>query len=441
MNQLSVHRLHNNLIVIMLIMLTACGSSNGDPSDPEPTNSNNTFTAIPLQSTINNVQPMTGIVFWTENASALAGLGDSVQLEFSYLLYSDVVQQVGEYNWQVIDDLLNDIASREHQAVLRFRYTYPGYTEVSVPDSIANASGYNVMIEEVEGQDTFLPDWTSTDLQDFTLQFFTDFAQRYDGDARIAMLQVGFGSYAEYHLYDGPVNIGVNFPSKAFQEDFFETMIANFATTQWSISIDAANDDYTPLSANTELKEASFGLFDDSFMHETHSTSDTEYNRAFWLFFGSDRYQTSMMGGEFSYYSTYDQQNVLALPDGPWGRSFESFAEQYNMTYIIGNDQYNYQSTERIKQASLAMGYKFNIDSFEASDSQSLITITNTGIAPIYYDAYPSVNGTRSDLSLKGLLPGQSRAFEIEQGGTSPTLSIDSDHLVAGQSIEYSADL
>tara|TARA_R110000751_G_scaffold3930_3_gene18395 strand:- start:39460 stop:40614 length:1155 start_codon:yes stop_codon:yes gene_type:complete len=384
---------------------------------------------------------MTGIVFWNDNTDALDSLGSSVQLEFSYMLYSDIVQQVGEYDWQVVEELLNDVASRGHQAILRFRYTYPGHTEISVPDSIANSASYQIMVDKVEGKDTFLPDWSNSALQDFSLQFFADFAARYDGDPRLAMLQVGFGSYSEYHLYDGPVSLGVNFPSKTFQKSFLEKMSSSFNTTLWSISIDAANDLYTPLAANPSLLEANFGVFDDSFMHKTHSTNDTEYNSTSWLFFGADRYQSTMLGGEFSYYSGYDQQNVLNLPNGSWGRSFESFAEQYHISYIIGNDQYKYQSAQRIKQASLATGYKFNIDSFTASATQSRVTISNTGIAPIYYNAYPAINGTRSPLSLKGLLPGESLSFEFEEGGNSPVLSIESDHLVAGQDIEFSANL
>ena len=431
---------------VSLLTLVACGSSNNNESpatskpDADPITTSD-FTPISLKSTINNVQPMTGIVFWADNSSALDNLGDTVQLEFSYILYSDIVQQVGQYNWQVLDDLLDGIAGRGHQAILRFRYTYPGYTAVSVPDSIANSADYNIMIDKVEEQDTFLPDWSNTALQDFTLQFFVDFAARYDGDPRLAMLQVGFGSYAEYHLFDGPVSLGSNFPSKTFQVSFFETMIANFTDTQWSVSIDAANDHYTPLSSNSTLLDAKFGLFDDSFMHETHSSSDSEYNRNYWLFFGSERYQASMAGGEFSYYSDYDQQHVLSLPSGPWGRTFESFAEQYNISYIIGNNQYGYQSATRIKEASMATGYKFNINSFAASSTQTRVTISNTGIAPIYYDAYPTIDGTRASISLKGLLPGHTLDFEFAVGGSAPLLSIESDHLVAGQSIEYSADL
>ena len=424
------------LLVALLNVLVACGSGAKDDAI-----SSIGFTPVSLSVKGDGVQPMTGLVFWTDNDEALNALGDIVQLEFRYMRYSDIVQQPGVYNWHKIDDLLNEVAGRKHQAILRFHYTYPGHTEISVPDYIANAANYTVMIEQVEAQDTFLPDWRNPELAEFTLQFFADFAARYDGDARLAMLQVGFGSYAEYHLYDGPIELGTNFPDKAFQQAFFQKMDDSFNTTQWSVSIDSANGEFTPLAAVPALKNADFGLFDDSFMHQTHSENDSEYNRASWLFFGADRYHSNMLGGEFSYYSDYDQQNVLGLPNGPWGRSFESFAAQYHLSYILGNDQYRYQSLARIKEASMALGYRFNIEQFEASNTQSRIKVTNTGNAPIYYDAYPAVNGVRSTTSLKGLLPGKTLEFSVLSGGNNPKLTIESDHLVPGQVIQFSAEL
>jgi hypothetical protein len=417
-------------------MLGACDA---DPSSAPIADDG--LTPVSLTSSINSVQPMTGIVFWTENEEALDALGDAVQLEFSYLRYSDIVQQQGVYNWQKIDQLLDSVAQRKRQAILRFRYTYPGDTGITVPDYIVNSPGYTTVIAQVEAQNTFLPDWSHPELEKFTLQFYADFAARYDGDPRLAMLQVGFGSYAEYHLYDGPMDLGRNFPDKTFQEAFFKKMHESFNTTQWAVSIDAANDELTPLAAIPELKNTSFGLFDDSLMHQHHSESDTEYNRASWLFFGADRYHTNMMGGEFSYYSEYDQQNALELPNGPWGRNFESFAEQYHLSYIIGNDQYSYHSLSRIKEAAMATGYRFHIEQFEASNTHSRIKMSNTGNAPIYYDAYPAVNGVRSTTSLKGLLPGTTLELTVSSGGSNPKLTIESDHLVPGQVIQFSADL
>ncbi len=108
---------------------------------------------------------------------------------------------------------------------------------------------------------------------------------------------------------------------------------------------------------------------------------------------------------------------------------------------MIANDQPKYQKMDRIRAAGLACGYKFRILAFESGPSRSRVTVTNTGIAPIYHDAYLAVDGVRAERSLKGLLPGESRTDEIKAGGASPKLTIACDRLVAGQSIEYEANL
>ena len=66
-----------------------------------------------------------------------------------------------------------------------------------------------------------------------------------------------------------------------------------------------------------------FGLFDDSFMHSTHGG----YNTTCWNFFDRDRYQISPAGGEFSYYSNFDQANVLNPDVGAYGVPYEIFAQ------------------------------------------------------------------------------------------------------------------
>ena len=88
------------------------------------------FQEISLNSTITSVQPMTGIVLWSDSDQNDT---DAIQLEFSYLLYDQVVKDSGIYDWIDIDKLLDEIASRNHQAILRFRFVWPG-EGTSVPD-------------------------------------------------------------------------------------------------------------------------------------------------------------------------------------------------------------------------------------------------------------------------------------------------------------------
>lgn len=400
-------------------------------------NSSNHFVAVHLRSEINRVQPMTGIVFWSDNLSALNALGNNVQLEFSYLRYRDVVTTLGTYNWNLVDQKLAQAAARGRQMIFRFRDTYPGVTASSIPDNLPST------ISKVEGKNTFIPDWSSTELQAFILDFFTRFAERYDNDPRLAFIQLGFGSYAEYHLYDGNPTLGQNFPGKPFQTTFLNHVASLFSLTPWSISIDAASPDYSPFSASTTLKNLTFGLFDDSFMHENHSRNDSEYNRASWIFFGATRYQQSPAGGEFSYYTDYDQAHVLDH-DGAHNKSFEAFARQYHITYMIGNDQFNYQPQTRIKTAAMATGYAFRVSRLESNGKTVRLSIRNEGIAPLYYDAYPTINNQRATQSLKGLLPDSTRDIEIPLDEHNPQdieLTIESDRLVPGQIIQFNADL
>lgn len=399
------------------------------------------FGDLSLHRQVDQVQPMTGIVFWANNNSDLSALGNKVQLEYAYLVYSDVVSQKDIYDWTIVDDLLENVANRGRQAILRFRYTYPGETTPSVPQYIRHLPDYKDQVMTVEGSNTYIPDWSNQELQNFTKEFFTNFANRYDTDERIAFLQIGFGSYSEYHLYDGPFQSGQTFPTKEYQNTFLHHVDIVFNETQWAISIDAAKSDYTPIAGNTALKNLSYGLFDDSFLHKEHSENDNEYNRASWLLFGGDRANTSVAGGELNYYSDYDQEHVLDTPNGPWGTSFEELAALYDISYMIGNDQLKYQPASRIEEAGINIGYHYEVTQFRTNGTITEVTIKNNGLAPIYYDAYPTVAGIRSTQSLKGLITGQSKTFTINTSAKSEGLTIESDRLVSGQEIQFDADL
>ncbi len=387
------------------------------------------FTDLYPDDSITEVQPMTGIVFWHNSSNNET---DAISLEFSYMLFDDIVTDSGVYNWDAAENKLDAIAGRGHQTIFRFRYVYPGY-ETSVPDYILNRADYNETVGLSEGKDTHFPDWTNEELKRFTMEFYTKFAERYDNDPRLAFIQVGFGLWAEYHIYDGPFVLGETFPSKEFQEEFFFHLDSTFINIPWSISIDAADDTYTPFVAKPALKNIKFGVFDDSFMHQNHAG----YNTSNWNFFDRDRYKTSPAGGEFSYYSSYDQEHVLDYPDGPYGIAYETFAKDFHMSYILGNDQPRYQTMERIKQASMASGYSFKIVSLKTATDTSVFEILNYGVAPIYYDAFISVDGVRSPLSLKHLLPGETQTFSVSAGAENAVITIECDKLLDGQEIQF----
>lgn len=389
------------------------------------------FRSIPLRSRVVDVQPMTGMVLWATNEAARTA---PIQLEYSYLTYDQVARARGEYNWAPVEKLLDAIAGRGHQAVLRWHDTYVGKPS-GVPGYIQALPDYRGVVALSEKKRTGFPDWSHPELRRFTLEFFERFAAKYDRDPRLAFLEVGFGLWSEYHIYDGPMELGKTFPALEYQREFARAMAANFRQTPWMISVDAAGE-HAPFATDPKLLALPFGEFDDSFNHVRHA----EENEPNWDRLGRDRWQVAPAGGEFSFFEPKDQQQALA-PTGPHGIPFARQASKFHISFLIADGQPRYQPPAQIRAAGLACGYRFRVTQFLAGADRAEITVENTGIAPIYYDAFPAINGVRSLDSLKGLLPGRNRVFRVGAGGAAPTLTIESDRLVRGQRIGFDADL
>jgi len=383
------------------------------------------FRPVPLQSRITRVQPMTGIVMWEDSENSHT---DAIALEYSYLRYNDVVKAQGQYDWSVVERKLSSIAGRNHQAVLRFYETWPG-RQTTVPDYIKALPDYKETQATSEGRDTGFPDWSHPEYQRFILEFYERFAAKYDRDPRLAFLEVGFGLWAEYHIYSGPEQPGKTFPSKEFQAEFLRHLTRVLQETPWMISQDAHEASRTPFAAQPELLDLKFGLFDDSF----HHAWEPGYNLEGWEFFGRDRWQRSPCGGEILFPNRQREERVAAA----WANEAASF----HITFMICEQWPRWTTMERIREHGLACGYKFRVTAFEASDTAAHVTVANAGVAPIYYHAFVAVNGVRAQDSLEGLLPGEERRFTVASGGASPKLTIECDRLVPGQRIEFEADL
>jgi hypothetical protein len=384
-----------------------------------------TFQDISLKSEIKNVQPMTGIVLWEQLDQKDT---DAIQLEYSYMRYNDVVKEKNSYDWSVVEAKLNSAVSRSHQIVLRFFDCYPG-RESPVPDYIKALPDYDEIVTKSEGRDTGFPDWSHLEYQKFILEFYEKFAKKYDKDPRLAFLEVGFGLWSEYHIYDPGEILGKNFPTKEYQAEFFNHLSKNFLSTPWMISQDAHVDTRTPFANQPELLNLKFGIFDDSF----HLAWEPGYNLNGWKFFGLERFKESPMGGEILFPNKDRNEYV----DSNWAEQ----ARKFGITFMICEQWLRWITMDRLKEHSLACGYKFKITEFKSNQEISKITVENIGVAPIYYDAFITVNGVRSPETLKYLQPGEYKQFTVNSGGKNPALTIECDRLVPGQRIDYKADL
>lgn len=435
----------------MILCLASC---HHQPLPPEPVNPDEpvideSYVSVSIKSAVDAVQPSTGLVLWSDNARGRhSTYGQSIALEYAYCLPCKVVKGKKDgkiqYDWSSFDSWLNDVASRNHQAVVRFRYEYPGSRDVdgqsgttAVPDYIKALDDYEETYYKNEDGPTYYADWRNAELQWFTKQFYTDFNEVYKSDPRIAFVEVGFGHWSEYHIYGTPLKRGINFPSDEYQKEFL-TYLAGALEIPWLISIDAA--DSSPIVRDSELMELTFGLFDDSFMHKNH---EGDYNEQCWNRIGQGvRWMTGACGGEISYYTSADQRNFLN-PEGMYGVTWEQAAEKYHITFMISNDAPGgkYGTAERFKEASMFSGYNFAITELKANDKNTVARVTNTGIAPIYRDAYLAVGGVRSKTSLKGLCPGQEKLVLVEKPTDGSNVTIESDYILPTQKIQFDADL
>ena len=121
---------------VIMLSLFSCHDTEAKHEMEEPDFDG--FVKISLQSQITGVQPMTGIVLWADNAKRNT---DAISLEYSYMQYTDIVKEKGVYDWTPLEQILDAVASRKHQAIIRFWYTYPGY-ESAVPQYIRELPDY-----------------------------------------------------------------------------------------------------------------------------------------------------------------------------------------------------------------------------------------------------------------------------------------------------------
>ena len=432
------------IFLLAFVAVAACEPA-GKALPPELDES---YAPVSIRSRVDAVQPGTGLVLWSENASERnAAYGKSISLEYAYCLPCQVVKGKVDgkiqYDWRPFNQWLSDVASRKHQAVVRFRYEYPGERSVdgkpgttAVPDYIKALPDYHETYFENEDGPTWYADWTNAELQWFTKQFYADFNAAYRDDPRIAFVEVGFGHWSEYHIFGTPLQPGVNFPSDAYQKEFL-TYLAGALDIPWLISIDAAES--SPVVGDASLMALTFGLFDDSFMHKDH---EGDYNENCWNAIGKGtRWQKGACGGEISYYTSADQKNFLN-PDGMYGVTWEQASAKYHISFMIANDAPSgqYGTAARFKEASMACGYHFQVTGLYANQERTAAFVTNSGIAPIYRDAYLAVAGTRSETSLKGLLPGDTLLVFIPKPTTGTDLTIESDHILPGQKIQFDAE-
>ena len=128
-----------------------------------------------------------------------------IRWPWSYFGLSEVMTDptnCGSYDWSIVDNALNEIASYGNQAAIRFYMEYPGGTGTHPGNAIPHCFDGNVTYRTNTYWGTTSPDYDSPFLLNALGNFIAAFGARYDGDPRIGFINLGLvGLWGEWHTW------------------------------------------------------------------------------------------------------------------------------------------------------------------------------------------------------------------------------------------------
>jgi hypothetical protein len=341
-------------------------------------------------------------------------------MEFSYFPLSAVLKAPDTYDWGVLDQFLDAVAARGHQAIFRFYTEYPGRTDglpaFLLGQGVSVVTWSRASTPPRPPVDNHTPDYANGRLQETLLAFIAALGARYDADPRIGFITAGMlGLWGEWHDYPRQAL----FADRNFQQAVMDAYSGAFHVTPILLRYPAGQGD-SMYAANAT---AAFGYHDDSFAWSTLPTRETHFLSLLQKAGAEakDKWQRYPIGGEIrpeAWGKVFD-----AVPDDVRIEDFGACVEATHVTWLMDSGMFRDGNPEaRLSHAQALvsrMGYEFHVAkvAVQINDgkAQVRVQIENRGVAPFYY-AWPLrfalldasgklVSEARSTASLIGILP------------------------------------
>lgn len=346
-------------------------------------------------------------------------------MEFSYLPLSDLMTGPETFEWEPLEKLLNDVASRGNQTIFRIFLEYPAKKE-GIPEFLVK-QGLKIHVYKNTNTAPFppaesrTPDYSNPDLRAALKSFIAALGKRYDGDPRIAYITAGLlGTWGEWHTY--PRND--LWASREVQAEVLSAYAAAFRQTPILLRYPAGegNDEYADNAA------LPFGYHDDSF---AWATLDTGRKQDDWFYMVSvrnagtaalDKWKTQPIGGEIR--PEIWGQIFDAKPKHKQAQDFAESVRQTHATWLMDTGMFREQANADRHDRALAqvrkMGYDLRVTEANVSAQGNEILVeaqvVNEGVAPFYRpwrvelgllaESGEVVSTLATEWSITGLLPG-----------------------------------
>jgi Domain of unknown function (DUF4832) len=361
--------------------------------------------------------PLKGLVPYASGSNS----NFSHSMEFSYLGFGELVKGPEVFDWQPLENLLNQISGRGHQAVFRIYLEYPGKKDV-IPrfliDGGLKVHKYlNTNTQPFPPANIETPDYEDMRLRSVLKKFIAALGQKYDGDPRIGFITAGLlGTWGEWHTYPKEEL----FASKEVQVEVMEAYQAAFKVTPVLLRYPAGDQTWGK-AANANRP---FGYHDDSF---AWATLDTGKKKDDWFYMPAlkqagalEKWKSHPIGGEIrpeAWGQVFDEN-----PGNKEVQDFRECVKQTHVSWLMDTGMFREKPSqtrkERAEMEVRRMGYEFYVKSVQVAQlDQALdveLQIENRGVAPFYYD-WPAeyaliaegqvIRSFKSTGKLTGLLP------------------------------------
>lgn len=316
-------------------------------------------------------------------------------MEFNYLPYDALVKGYDAFDWSPLEAMLDDIASRGHQAVFRVYLEYPGKRS-GIPQFLRD-DGLRVTSwsspEKSPPATIATPDYEDGNLRRSLRAFIAALGKRYDGDPRVGFITAGLlGAWGEWHTHPRDEL----FASKAVQLEVLDAYEAAFTATPVLLRYPAGADD--PRHALNS--DRGFGYHDDSF---AWATLPSGRRGDAWFFMARLRaagpaatikWKTQPIGGEIrpeAWGRVFD-----ARPGREEIQDFRACVEATHATWLLDSGMFGKQPqpADRVRRAEelvRRMGYEFHAPAVTIGNVLDgkltvRLEVENRGVAPIYHD-------------------------------------------------------
>ena len=314
-------------------------------------------------------------------------------MEWDYTKLSDVMTGPTNFIWVKFDDKLKAAASRGHQFFARFYLEWPG-RKTGVPQYLIDAglkirTWTNTNTQPFPPALDHTPDYEDPRLRTALTNFIHALGRRYDGDPRLGFIGLGLlGTWGEWHNHPNQRW----FASKIVQAEVMDAYEAAFKKTKLVARYPAGTND-TTYAANGHR---AIGYHDDSFawatVHTGRKGDEWFFETRLRAAGAVDKWRLQAIGGEVRpevWKTLFDE------PSGaPMGQEFDRCVAATHASWLCNEGVFRGQikgaARDRAIRAVQRMGYELHVASADVrllgGKLDVSCAVTNTGVAPFYYD-------------------------------------------------------